>query len=164
MFVIWVCLNVLLIRIFEFFAGVLVYLKDYLGVPRVTGQKEWLDSFFFFFFFFWISWVNLLNFLGRGPRIDIKGQNLKFCVNIYTKIYFFKNWDGAMLSSPALAFYHSLFELLTYSLSLSIPNEDKPSIYRLRTRLVHCNDYYMGIKISITRNTLSWNVISVTIH
>ena len=25
----------------------------------------------------------------------------------------------------------------------------------LRTRLVHCNDYYMGIGISITRNTLS---------
>ena len=29
--------------------------------------------------------------------------------------------------------------------------------------LVHCNDYYMRIKISITRNTLSWNVISITI-
>ena len=28
--------------------------------------------------------------------------------------------------------------------------------------MVHCNDYYMGIEISITRNTLSWNVISIT--
>ena len=35
--------------------------------------------------------------------------------------------------------------------------------YALKT-LVHCNDYYMGIGISITRNTLSWNVINITIH
>ena len=34
----------------------------------------------------------------------------------------------------------------------------------LRARLVHCNDYYMGIGISITMNTLSCNVISITIH
>ena len=34
----------------------------------------------------------------------------------------------------------------------------------LRARLVHCNDYYMWIGISITINTLSWNVISITIH
>ena len=34
----------------------------------------------------------------------------------------------------------------------------------LRARLVHCNDYYRGIEISITRNTLSWNVISIIIH
>ena len=34
----------------------------------------------------------------------------------------------------------------------------------LRACLVHCNDYYMGIGISITRNTLSWNIISITIH
>ena len=34
----------------------------------------------------------------------------------------------------------------------------------LRARLVHCNDYYMGIGVSIIRNTLSWNVISITIH
>ena len=34
----------------------------------------------------------------------------------------------------------------------------------IRARLVHCNDYYIGIRISITRNTLSWNVISITIH
>ena len=34
----------------------------------------------------------------------------------------------------------------------------------LRARLVHCNDYYMGIGISIIRNTLSWNVISIIIH
>ena len=33
-----------------------------------------------------------------------------------------------------------------------------------RAHLVHCNDYYIGIGISITRNTLSWNVISITIH
>ena len=33
-----------------------------------------------------------------------------------------------------------------------------------RTRLVHCNDYYMKRRISIARNTLSWNVISITIH
>ena len=31
-------------------------------------------------------------------------------------------------------------------------------------RLVYCNDYYMRIGISITRNTLSWNVRSITIH
>ena len=34
----------------------------------------------------------------------------------------------------------------------------------IRTRLVHCNDYYMGIEINITRNTLSWNIINITIH
>ena len=34
----------------------------------------------------------------------------------------------------------------------------------LRAYLVHCNDYYMGIGISIIRNTLSWNIISITIH
>ena len=35
---------------------------------------------------------------------------------------------------------------------------------KLRARLIHRNDYYMGIGIGITRNTLSWNVISITIH
>ena len=34
----------------------------------------------------------------------------------------------------------------------------------IRARLVRCNDYYMGIGISITRKTLSWNVISITIY
>ena len=38
------------------------------------------------------------------------------------------------------------------------------SIDRVRACLVQCNDYYMRIGISITRNTLSWNVISITIH
>ena len=33
-----------------------------------------------------------------------------------------------------------------------------------RARLVHCNGYYTRIRISITRNTLSWNVISIIIH
>ena len=33
---------------------------------------------------------------------------------------------------------------------------------KLRTRLVYCNNYYMRIGISITRNTLNWNVISIT--
>ena len=28
--------------------------------------------------------------------------------------------------------------------------------------MVYCNDYYIGIGISITKNTLSWNVISIT--
>ena len=36
--------------------------------------------------------------------------------------------------------------------------------YALMAHLVHCNDYYMGIEISITRNTLNWNVINITIH
>ena len=36
--------------------------------------------------------------------------------------------------------------------------------FSLRARLVYCNNYYMGIGISITRNILSWNVISITIH
>ena len=31
-------------------------------------------------------------------------------------------------------------------------------------RLVHYNDYCNGIGISIAMNTLSWNVISITIH
>ena len=35
---------------------------------------------------------------------------------------------------------------------------------KLRARLIHRNDYYMGKEIGITRNTLSWNVISITIH
>ena len=34
----------------------------------------------------------------------------------------------------------------------------------LRARLVHCNDYYLEIGISIIRNTINWNVISITIH
>ena len=34
----------------------------------------------------------------------------------------------------------------------------------LWARLVHCNDYYMGIGINITTNTLSWSIISITIH
>ena len=38
------------------------------------------------------------------------------------------------------------------------------SIDRVRACLVQCNDYYMRIRISITRNTLSWNVINITIH
>ena len=33
-----------------------------------------------------------------------------------------------------------------------------------KARLVHYNDYYMEIRINITRNALSWNVISITIH
>ena len=33
-----------------------------------------------------------------------------------------------------------------------------------RARLVYCNDYYMRIGISITKNKLSWNVISISIH
>ena len=37
-------------------------------------------------------------------------------------------------------------------------------VNKLRARLVHYNDYYMGIEISITKNTLSWNIISITIH
>ena len=39
-----------------------------------------------------------------------------------------------------------------------------PNSKSLKARLVYCNDYYMGIKISITKNTLSWNVISIIIH
>ena len=39
-----------------------------------------------------------------------------------------------------------------------------PTPQTLRAHLVHCNDYYIGIGISITRNTLRWNVISITIH
>jgi hypothetical protein len=35
---------------------------------------------------------------------------------------------------------------------------------RLRIRLVHCNDYYTIIEISITRNRISSNGISITIH
>ena len=38
------------------------------------------------------------------------------------------------------------------------------NVSNLGARLVHCNDYYMGIGISITRNILSWNVISIIIH
>ena len=34
----------------------------------------------------------------------------------------------------------------------------------LKARLVYCNDYYMEIQISITKNTLSWSVINITIH
>ena len=38
------------------------------------------------------------------------------------------------------------------------------NITKLRAHLVYNNDHYMGIRISITRNTLRWNVISITIH
>ena len=41
---------------------------------------------------------------------------------------------------------------------------NRVSLVVLRVRLVHCNNYYIGVEISITRNTLSWNVISITIH
>ena len=34
----------------------------------------------------------------------------------------------------------------------------------LRTHLVHCNDYYMRIEISLIRNILSLNVMSIIIH
>ena len=30
-------------------------------------------------------------------------------------------------------------------------------------RLVYCNDYYMRIEISNKRNTLIWNVISISL-
>ena len=36
--------------------------------------------------------------------------------------------------------------------------------HTLRAHLIHCNDYYIEIRINITRNTLSWNVINITIH
>ena len=35
---------------------------------------------------------------------------------------------------------------------------------RLRVRLVHCNGYYTGIKINITRNKRNCIVITITIH
>ena len=39
-----------------------------------------------FFFGFHLSISK--TFVGGGPRINIKGQDLKFCVNLYTNIYF----------------------------------------------------------------------------
>ena len=45
-----------------------------------------------FFFGFHLSISK--TFVGGGPRINIKGQDLKFCVNLYTNIYFFKNLGG----------------------------------------------------------------------
>ena len=38
------------------------------------------------------------------------------------------------------------------------------NINNYRARLIHYNDYYMRIRINNTRNTLSWNVINITIH
>ena len=49
-------------------------------------------------------------------------------------------------------------------LSLPVPLFLREGDSSLRTRLVHCNDYYIRIGISITRNTLNWNVISITIY
>ena len=51
-----------------------------------------------FFFGFHLSISK--TFVGGGPRINIKGQDLKFCVNLYTNIYFFHKLRGAMPPPP----------------------------------------------------------------
>ena len=38
------------------------------------------------------------------------------------------------------------------------------SLIKHRARLVHCNDYYTVIEISITRNKRSCNIITITIY
>ena len=42
--------------------------------------------------------------------------------------------------------------------------EDIDLFLELRVCLVHCNGYYTVIEISITRNKISCNKISITIH
>ena len=52
-----------------------------------------------FFFGFHLSISK--TFVGGGPRINIKGQDLKFCVNLYTNIYIFHKLRGAMPPPPS---------------------------------------------------------------
>ena len=55
-------------------------------------------------------------------------------------------------------------ELLLHMNNYFIKGATTTYKHTLRARLVHCNDYYMEIRINITRNTLNWNVINITIH
>ena len=65
------------------------------------------------------------------------------------------------MKQAALMFYSSencgFLEWASYNIHLQVALE-------LGARLVHCNDYYMEIGINITKNTLSWNVINITIY
>ena len=65
------------------------------------------------------------------------------------------------MKQAALMFYSSencgFLEWASYNIHLQAALE-------LGTCLVHCNDYYIGIEISIIMYTLSWNVISIIIH
>ena len=64
---------------------------------------------------------------------------------------------GSMRINVIVIYMIQLFNILVIFLL-------QESFFKMRARLVHCNDYYMRIRISITRNTLSYNVISITIH
>ena len=82
-----------------------------------------------------------------------------------------------LISSPSISLIQDMiilwsivcFHFLWFStLEFNIKSTFIPScsflMAKLRAHLVHCNDYYIGIEISIIMNTLSWNVISITIH
>ena len=59
---------------------------------------------------------------------------------------------------------YRFFKKLFSKIYLTKNNIYLQPVKSLRVCLVHCNDYYMGIGISISRNILSWNVICITIH
>jgi hypothetical protein len=42
--------------------------------------------------------------------------------------------------------------------------QTKTGSYTIRTRLIRCNSYYTVIRISITKNKRSCNVITIIIH
>ena len=83
-------------------------------------------------------------------------------------------WDGCWVVVSFLELSTCGLELVQGKLSAAIivcPVHVIQSAYvmdslslTLRTRIVHSNDYYMGIDISITGNILSWDVISITIN
>ena len=64
---------------------------------------------------------------------------------------------GSMRINVIVIYMIQLFNILVIFLL-------QESFFKMRARLVHCNDYYMGIRISITSNTLNCDVISITIH
>ena len=93
------------------FAGVLVYLKFYLGILGTTRQKERSNNFFFLVFI-------CKTFVGGGPRINIKGQVLKFCVNLYINIIFFQKLRGTM-APPSPMIGLSLCTSISYTILMT---------------------------------------------
>ena len=71
--------------------------------------------------------------------------------------YHKKKKVGSMRINVIVIYMIQLFNILVIFLL-------QESFFKMRARLVHCNDYYMRIRISITSNTLNCNVISITIH
>jgi hypothetical protein len=110
-----------------------------LGFKRQTAHQL---KFFFFFFFFFFFLLLLFYFI----IIII----FFFSVTLFIGLRLKRTW--ALISRLFISsfFFSSFFGGV--------------KIQTLRVRLVHCNDYYTVIRISITRNRISCNRITITIH